>query len=87
MEYKKYYEEKTSSLRSYLIWLNNGDVGQSAALIKDIPREYYCLRGNGNNNIYLYSSLEKEFLQILIFLRKYHVKYRVYEIDRSAHII
>ena len=72
---KKYYEEKTSSLRSYLIWLNNGDVGQTAALIKDIPREYYCLGENGNNNIYLYSSLEKEFLQILIFLRKYHVKY------------
>ena len=80
---KNIMKKKISSLRSYLIWLNNGDVGQTAALIKDIPREYYCLRGNGNNNIYLYSSLEKEFLQKRIFLRKYHVKYRVYEIDRD----
>ena len=41
---QNYYDNIEPSLQKYLIWLNNGNVGQTSALVRDIPREYYCLQ-------------------------------------------
>ena len=71
---QNYYDNIEPSLQKYLIWLNNGNVGQTSALVRDIPREYYCLQENGGGENFLYSSLDKNFLQILVFLRKYQIR-------------